>query len=84
MPASKGAVTLDTVLIDVESNAGKAAGNISELAKHLNTLKTSVKGGFNNINKLAESLNKLTPALEKLNKVSGNLQVIGEITKSLS
>ena len=82
--ASKSAVTLDTVLIDVESNAGKAAGNISELAKHLNTLKTSVKGGFNNINKLAESLNKLTPALEKLNKVSGNLQVIGEITKSLS
>lgn len=78
------AVSLDTVLINVESNAGKAAGNIGQLATHLNTLRNSVKGGFNNINKLAEALNKLTPALEKLNAASSNLKAISNITNELS
>ena len=82
--ASKSAVNLDTVLISIESDAGKAASNIGNLATHLNTLKNSVKGGFNNLNKLADSLEKLAPALEKLKNVSGNLNAIGEITKGLS
>ena len=82
--ASKSAVNLDTVLISIESDAGKAASNISNLATHLTALKNSVKGGFSNINKLADSLEKLNPALEKLKNVSGNLNAIGEITKGLS
>lgn len=82
--ASKSAVNLDTVLISIESDAGKAASNISNLATHLTALKNSVKGGFSNINKLADSLEKLIPALEKLKNVSGNLNAIGEITKGLS
>ena len=82
--AKGGAVTLDTVMIKIESDAGKAANNIAELAKHLNTLKTSVKGGFNNINKLADALDRLVPTLKKLNSASKNLDVISNITTSLS
>jgi phage-related protein len=47
-------------------------------------LKSSIKGGFNNVNKLAEGLEKLTPALEKLKGASDNLQVINNIAQSLS
>ena len=81
---NEGAVSLDKVVINIESNAGAAVSNISELARHLDVLKKSTKGGFNNINKLAEGLTKLVPALENLKNVSGNLSAISEITKSLS
>ena len=50
---AKGGVTLDTVMINIESDAGKATSNIDNLAKSLERLKSSIKGGFNNINKLA-------------------------------
>ena len=82
--ASQSAVNLDTVLIQVESNAGKAGANISRLAKHLETLKSSVKGGFNNISKLADSLGKLNEATKGLSSAAKNLKSLDEVTKSLS
>ena len=82
--AGKSAVNLDTVLINIESNAGKASSNISKLAKHLDTLRASLKGGFNNLNKLSTTLNSLAPTLNKLSTSSKNLKVIDEITQSLS
>jgi hypothetical protein len=67
---AKGGVTLDTVMINIESDAGKATSNIDNLAKSLETLKSSIKGGFNNLNKLASSLEKLKSASSGLKDIS--------------
>lgn len=81
---SGSAVSLDTVMINIESNAGKSAGNIKALADSLSELKNSIKGGYNNLNKLATALERLTPALRNLKSASKNLGVITEITSALS
>ena len=82
--ASQSAVNLDTVMIQVESNAGKASTNIGKLAKQLETLRSSVKGGFNNINKLANSLAALNQATKGLSTTAKNLKALDEVTKSLT
>lgn len=81
---AKSAVNLDTVLINVESNAGKVSSNISKLANHLETLRSSMKGGFNNLNKLADALERLSKSTKKLNDTATNLKSLNSITKSLS
>ena len=80
---AKGGVTLDTVMINIESDAGKATSNIDNLAKSLETLKSSIKGGFNNLNKLASSLEKLKSTSAGLKDISKNMSGISKITAAL-
>lgn len=82
--AKDGTVTLDTVMIKIESDAGKSTSNIRSLSDSLNTLKNSVKGGFNNINKLADALAKLVPTLEKLKVATKNMDALSDLAKGLS
>lgn len=80
---AKGGVTLDTVMINIESDAGKATSNIDNLAKSLERLKSSIKGGFNNINKLADALKKLNKSSEGLKQTIKNMDNISKISGAL-
>lgn len=77
------AVSLDTVMIKIESEAGKAGANIDSLANKLQNLRNSVKGGFNNLDKLSESLEKLTLGARGLDATVNNLKNLSNITDGL-
>ena len=77
------AVSLDTVMIKIESESGKAGANIDSLANKLQNLRNSIKGGFNNLNKLSESLGKLTSSTQGLDTTINNLKHLGDITDGL-
>jgi len=77
------AVTLDKVEIQISASAGKASSNISQLTETLSALRSATKGGFNNLSKLAESLEQLKTASESLDVVKQNLSNIIELTNSL-
>ena len=53
------ATTLDSVVIDIESQAGHSTANIDKLSTALANLKGSLRGGFNNLNKLNSTLAEL-------------------------
>ena len=76
-------LTLDKVSIQIEANAKTAGNNINELSSTLNNLRESVKGGFNNIAKLAQSLEQLKTASNGLQQVSDNLSKITDVTESM-
>lgn len=78
------AMTLDTIMIKIESDAGKATGNIDKLATSLDNLKAAIKGGFNNLSKLSVALNDLAEASTKIPKLTENLNGISEIASSLN
>lgn len=80
---ASGAVTLDTVMLKVETEAGKAGHNIDSLSAKLANLKSSLAGGFNNLNKLAAGLNELRTSTKGLDKAVNNLNKLGEITDAL-
>lgn len=82
--ASKAGVTLDTIVIEIESSAEKANTNIANLTKTLTELKSAVKGGFNNLSKLAESLNSLNKASANIDTTVKNLAGLQQITSALS
>ena len=82
--ASKAGVTLDTIVIEIESSAEKANTNIANLTKTLTELKSAVKGGFNNLSKLAESLNSLNKASASIDTTVKNLAGLQQITSALS
>lgn len=79
-----GAVSLDTVMIKVESDAGKAGSNITNLSETLSKLKTSISGGFNNLNKLANSLKKLKESTNGFGTTVKNIAKLDEVTDTLS
>lgn len=80
-----GSVTLDTVMIKIETESGKAASNIGNLAKNLENLKNSIKGArYSNLNKLSEALERLVPSLQKLGSTSNISESIANITNGLS
>lgn len=79
--ASQGAVSLDTVMLNIESNAGHAVSNIDKLATSLANLKGAISGGFNNLNKLATSLENIKNASKGISGVADKLKGIGEISK---
>ena len=62
-------VTLDKVVIEIESNADKANSNISSLSKTLTELKSAIKGGFGNLTKLADGLKQIDNTSVSFNNV---------------
>ena len=81
---AKDGVALDKVVLEIESKSGGANKNIDTLAKSLETLKSAIKGGFNNINKLSAALDKLTKSVKGLDKVNTQIQNMGDIVKPLN
>ena len=81
--ASEMGATLDSVVINVESDAGASAAGIAQLTSRLSGLKKAIEGGFNNITKLADSLKALKPASEGLSSVANNLSSLGSISDNL-
>lgn len=77
------AATLDSVVINVESDASKASDGLAKLTQQLQNLRDSVKGGFNNLTKLARSLNELKPASDGLSNVASNLKELQSVTDNL-
>ncbi len=82
--ASSGAVSLDTVMIEIESNAGQATSNIDSLATNLQKLKDSVKGGYNNLNKLATSISNLKVSSKGLTSTVNSLSRLDSVVDNLS
>lgn len=71
--ASGSAVSLDTVMISIESDAGKATSNVDKLSSSLNTLKDSMSGGFGNLKKLAKYLDDLRSSAKGFDSVTRNI-----------
>lgn len=82
--ANSSAVTLDEVVISIQSNTSSANKNISDLSATLRDLKTNTQGGFNNINQLAQYLNNLKVASEGFRAVYQNISGLKGITNSLA
>lgn len=82
--ANSSAVTLDEVVISIQSNTSSANKNISDLSATLRDLKSNTQGGFNNINQLAQYLNNLKVASEGFRTVYQNISGLKGITNSLA
>ena len=76
-------VTLDKVEIQISANAGQAKPNLDTLASTLSKLKSAIQGGFNNLSKLAESLEQLKTASTGLEQVSEQLSSLSNIKDAL-
>lgn len=80
----KSGVSLDTVMIKIESNAGKSTSNIDSLSASLTKLKNSISGGFASLNNLATYLTNLNNSTQGLDKSLSALSSIENITHTLS
>lgn len=83
MASKASGVTLDTIVIDIESNASSAVNGVEALAASLVKLKQSMNKGFGNLKKLAAYLNDLKIAADGLDKVADNLSSVTQITTAL-
>ena len=81
--AANAGLTLDKIVIEIESSTNKANKNITELSVALSKLRESIKGGFNGIRKLAEGLNELNKASTRLPKTIENLSHLKEVSKAV-
>lgn len=70
----KAGVSLDTVMISIESDAGKAVSNIDKLSTALVGLQNSINGGFGNISRLAAHLTTLRESTKSFSSVSKNIK----------
>lgn len=84
MGSKASGVTLDTIVIDIESNASSAVNGIEALAASLVNLKQSMNKGFGNLKKLSVYLGELRIAAQGLDKVADNLESVSKITSALS
>lgn len=84
MASKASGVTLDTIVIDIESSAESAVNGIESLAASLAKLKQSMNKGFGNLKKLSEYLGELKIAAEGLDTVAENLSSAAQIASSLS
>lgn len=73
------AVTLDKVSIQIEASAREANTNLEQLTNTLSQLRSAVKGGFNNLSKLAKSLEELKEASKGLGELKTNLSALSDI-----
>ena len=83
MGSKASGVTLDTIVIDIESNASSAVNGIEALAASLVKLKQSMNKGFGNLKKLSVYLGELRIAAQGLDKVADNLESVSKITSAL-
>ena len=82
--ASQGAISLDKVVLQIESSTDNAIANIDRLANSLTNLKNSLsKLQVKSLLNLANNLNELSKASKNLDKVSENLKSIGDIASRL-
>lgn len=80
--ANQGAVSLDTVMLNIESNAGRATSNIDKLAVSLGNLKTAINGiRPSNLKNLATYIDNLKTSSEGLNEAMGNLSSLTKLTE---
>lgn len=77
------AVTLDKVSIQIEASAKEANSNIEQLTSTLSQLRSAVKGGFNNLSKLAKSLEELKAASKGLGELKENLSSLSDVSGAL-
>lgn len=82
--AANAGVTLDTITIEIESNASSATTSIDKLSNSLRNLRENMSGGFGNLKTLATYLEKLKEASKGFGQVTKNLSNITELSKSLS
>lgn len=76
--------TIDKVVVKIESEVNNTSiANIDKLATSLTNLKQAIKGGFNNLNSLAESLNKLKIASQDLDDLTTKLEDVSKISDAL-
>lgn len=76
--------TIDEVIVKVTSKVdGDSATSIENLANSLSKLKASIKGGYGNLNKLAESLSKLQDSSKNLKSLEKTLSSLGGIADAL-
>lgn len=79
--------TIDEVIVKITGKVDKSStDNINSLAESLGKLKQSVKGGYHNLNKLANALQELktnATGLAQLNKSLGAVQGIADALKPL-
>ena len=81
--SDSGGVTLDSVIINIETRAGESLDNIDKLATALGNLKSAIKGGFHSINTLAEYIKTLNTSSKKIPTINENLKPMGQITRKL-
>ena len=77
--ATTGGVTLDSVVISIESKANGAYEGIEKLSRSLSNLKTAIKGGFGNLTKLSTALDTLTKVAPKLDETVESLKGIDKL-----
>ena len=78
------AMTLDTIMIKIESDASKATGNIDKLSESLSKLRSSMKGGFNHLRTLGDSLEKLERVSQKIPSITKNLNNMSGFTSAMN
>ena len=81
--SDSGGVTLDSVVINIETQAGQSMENINNLAASLEALKKSVKGGFSSLNNLSKYLINLNKSTSKISDIATNVKGIGQVTSKL-
>lgn len=82
--SSQGGVSLDKVVLQIESSTGKSISDIDKLASSLENLKSSLsKLQVKSLENLASNIDKLATASEKLSSMGENLKNFGNIADSL-
>ena len=71
--------TIDSLDIQIRSNAGSAAANIDKLAASLERLKSNA-----GLTKVTNNLSRLAEALDKLNGSAGALSTLEQVGKAMS
>ena len=76
-------VSIDAVVLEIQTKAGDAGKKIDELANKLAKLRDSMKGGFNNLNKLSDALKKMSKDSKNVTTTVQNLKPLKQITPVL-
>lgn len=82
--AANAGVTLDTIVIEIESSASNATASIDKLSTSLRNLRESVSGGFGNLKKLATYMEQLKQTSKGFKQVTDNLSNLSSLGKSLA